>query len=81
MTIIGSFKKSGTEYVGEISTLNLQTKNIRIVPEENRTNEVTPTHRVFLGKSEIGAGWTKRSSENRDYLSIKFDDPSLISRP
>ena len=64
MTIIGSFKKSGTEYVGEISTLNLQTKNIRIVPEENRTNEITPTHRVFLGKSEIGAGWTKRSSEN-----------------
>ena len=79
MTIIGSFKKSGTEYVGEISTLNLQTKNIRIVPEENRTNDVTPTHRVFLGKSEIGAGWTKRSSENRDYLSIKFDDPSLIA--
>ena len=79
MTIIGSFKKSGSEYVGEISTLNVQTKNIRIVPEVNRINEVSPTHRVFLGKSEIGAGWTKRSTENRDYLSIKFDDPSLIA--
>lgn len=79
MTIIGSFKKSGTEYVGEISTLNVQTKNIRIIPEENRLNEITPSHRVYLGKSEIGAGWTKRSAENREYLSVKLDDPSLVA--
>ena len=60
-------------------TLNVQTKNIRIVPETSRSNDTAPTHRVYLGKSEIGAGWTKRSAENKDYLSIKLDDPSLLA--
>ena len=26
---------------------------------------------------EIGAAWSKRSAENRDYLSVKLDDPSF----
>jgi uncharacterized protein (DUF736 family) len=79
MANIGSFKKSGSEYVGEIMTLSVQTKNVRIVPEATRANDISPTHRIYLGKSEIGAGWTKRSSENRDYLSIKLDDPSFVA--
>ena len=49
MTTIGSFKKSGTEYVGEISTLNVQTKNVRIIPEATRANETVPSHRIFFG--------------------------------
>ena len=77
MTTIGHFKKAGSEYVGEISTLNFQTKNIRIVPETTRLNDAAPSHRLFLGKYEIGAGWIHRSGENRNYLSIKLDDPAL----
>ena len=80
MATIGSFKKSGSEYVGEIATLNVQAKNVRIVPEATRANEIAPTHRIYIGnRSEIGAGWTKRSSENRDYVSIKLDDPRLAA--
>ena len=54
---IGSFKKSGTEYNGSITTLSVQTKNVRIVPEETRSNDNAPSHRVFCGphKCEIGA--------------------------
>ncbi|MBN8918183.1 MAG: DUF736 family protein [Rhizobiales bacterium] len=26
---------------------------------------------------EIGAAWSKRSSEGRDYLGLKLDDPSF----
>jgi len=33
MANIGSFKKSGQEFQGEIVTLSLQTKGVRIVPE------------------------------------------------
>ncbi|TIW38292.1 MAG: DUF736 domain-containing protein, partial [Mesorhizobium sp.] len=33
MATIGTFKKSGNEFTGEIVTLSLQTKNVRIVPE------------------------------------------------
>ena len=79
MATIGVFKKAGSDLVGDITTLNVQTKNVRIVPEENRANDIAPTHRVFSGKAEIGAAWSKRSSDNRDYLSIKLDDPSFVS--
>jgi uncharacterized protein (DUF736 family) len=77
MANIGSFKKSGSEYQGEIVTLSLQTKGVRIVPETNRTNDNAPSHRVYVGRAEIGAAWAKRSSEGRDYLSLKLDDPSF----
>jgi hypothetical protein len=30
-------------------------------------------------KTEIGAAWSKRSSEGRDYLSVKLDDPSFTA--
>jgi len=33
MANIGSFKKSGQEFVGEIVTLSVQTKGVRIVPQ------------------------------------------------
>jgi uncharacterized protein (DUF736 family) len=77
MANIGSFKKSGSEFQGEIITLSVQTKNVRIVPETNRVNDNAPSHRVYVGRAEIGAAWSKRSNEGRDYLSVKLDDPSF----
>ena len=62
MANIGSFKKVGLEYQGEIVSLGVQAKNVRIVPEDNRQNENAPTHRIFVGRAEIGAAWTKRSA-------------------
>jgi uncharacterized protein (DUF736 family) len=77
MANIGSFKKVGSELQGEIVTLSVQTKGVRIVPETNRVNDNVPSHRVFVGRAEIGAAWSKRSEEGRDYLSLKLDDPSF----
>ena len=77
MANIGSFKKSGNEYQGEIVTLSVQTKGVRIVPEPNRSSDNAPSYRVFVGRAEIGAAWSKRSNEGRDYLSLKLDDPSF----
>jgi uncharacterized protein (DUF736 family) len=77
MANIGSFKKSGTELQGEIVTLSVQAKGVRIVPEANRSNDNAPSHRIYVGRAEIGAAWSKRSSEGRDYLSVKLDDPSF----
>ena len=79
MATIGSFKKSGNDYTGSITTLSLQAKNVRIVPEETRSNDNAPSHRVFVGKVEIGAAWAKRSNEGRDYLGLKLDDPSFTA--
>ena len=77
MANIGSFKKVGNELQGEIVTLSVQTKGVRIVPEANRVSDTAPSHRVFVGRAEIGAAWSKRSNEGRDYLSVKLDDPSF----
>ncbi len=43
MATIGTFKKSANEYVGEIVTLSVQAKNVRIIPEEDRANDNAPT--------------------------------------
>jgi uncharacterized protein (DUF736 family) len=79
MANIGSFKKSGNEYQGDIVTLSVQAKGVRIVPESNRSNDNAPSHRVFVGRAEIGAAWAQQSKEGRDYLSLKLDDPSFTA--
>ncbi|HQT65732.1 MAG TPA: DUF736 domain-containing protein [Acidocella sp.] len=77
MATIGTFKKAGNEFHGEIVTLSVQTKNVRIVPETNRTSDNAPSHRIYVSKADLGAGWSKRSAEGRDYISVKLDDPSF----
>jgi len=77
MATIGSFTQTQTGFSGEITTLTIQAKKVAIVAETERSGETAPTHRIYLGKAEIGAGWARRSSEGRDYISVKIDDPSL----
>ncbi|MBY6243371.1 DUF736 domain-containing protein [Methylosinus sp. Sm6] len=78
MATIGTFKKTGNnEFTGEIVTLSVQAKNVRVVPETSRSGENAPSHRVYVGRVEIGAAWSKRSNEGRDYLGLKLDDPSF----
>jgi uncharacterized protein (DUF736 family) len=77
MAAIGSFKKVGNDFQGEIVTLSLQARGVRIVAEANRSNENAPSHRIYVCRAEIGAAWSKRSEEGRDYLSLKLDDPSF----
>ena len=79
MANIGTFTKTEQGYVGEIVTLSFQAKNVRMVPETNGTNENAPSHRVYVGRAEIGAAWAKRSNEGRDYLGLKLDDPSFTA--
>ena len=52
MATIGTFKKAGNEIQGEIVTLSVQTKNVRIVPEANRTNDNAPSHRIYCGRAD-----------------------------
>ena len=56
MANIGSFKKSGSEFQGEIVTLSVQTKNVRIVPymrvQLSRASLHDGLH-VWLNKSDV----------------------------
>ena len=79
MAIIGHFtasKDGGWE--GTIQTLTINTK-VRLVPNDNQSDDKSPAFRAFAGKSEIGAAWKARSRGDnpRDYLSLRFEDPSL----
>jgi uncharacterized protein (DUF736 family) len=78
MAVIGTFKQIGEgEYLGDIFTLSLRATGVRIVPETTRSSDNAPSHRVLIGRVEIGACWSRRSTEGRDYLSVKLDDPSF----
>ena len=79
MATIGTFKKSGNEFTGEIVTLSLQAKNVRIAPDSRATGDNAPSHRVYVGRVEIGAAWSKQSNEGRAYLGLKLDDPSFTA--
>ena len=76
MANIGTFTKTELGFTGELVTLSLKAKNVRLV-EEAASSENAPTHRAFVGRVEIGAAWAKRSNEGRPYLSVKLDDPSF----
>ena len=80
MANIGSFKKVGGEFQGEIVPLSVQTKNVRSVPETNRANDNAPSHRVYVGGAEIGAAWSKRSTEGRDPVQRQETQPHADKR-
>ncbi len=65
------------QFTGEIVTLSVQAKGVRIVPDLRSTGDNAPSHRVLVGRVEIGAAWSKRSNKGRDYLGLKLDDPSF----
>ena len=76
--IIGRFtrsKQGGWE--GEINTLTINKRRIRLMPNDNRPNDDAPAFRVMLGWDEIGEAWEKqsRSDPPRDYLRVQIDDP------
>ncbi len=77
MTKIGSFTKTASgEYQGEIVTLSVQAKKVRIIPDANASGNA-PSHRVLIGEAEVGAAWPKTTQDDRPYLSIKLDDPTF----
>ena len=77
MATIGAFTKQGDgSYAGAIKTLSLNVKQAQMRPVEKESDKA-PDYRIFAGGVEFGAAWKKTSRENRDYLSVKLDDPSF----
>ena len=78
MAKIGSFKTVSGELRGQIVTLSVQAKAVRIVADEQSSGNA-PSHRVYVGEAEVGAAWSKRTNDERPYLSVKLDDPSFVA--
>ena len=77
MATIGTFSKSDDgSYNGSIKTLSLNVTQAQLRPVDKESDNA-PDYRIFAKGTEFGAAWKKTSRENRDYLSVKLDDPSF----
>ncbi|QPC89011.1 DUF736 family protein (plasmid) [Mesorhizobium sp. NBSH29] len=77
MATIGTFTSTSNGFTGVIKTLNLNVK--AKIARAERTSEKGPDFRILDSRNtEFGAAWQKTSKETeRDYLSVKLDDPSF----
>ncbi|MET4231213.1 uncharacterized protein (DUF736 family) [Bradyrhizobium sp. I1.8.5] len=76
MAIIGTFTAADNGYIGSIKTLTLNIK-ARFAAFE-KDNDKAPDYRIFAGVTEFGAAWKKTARDSdREYLSVKLDDPSF----
>jgi uncharacterized protein (DUF736 family) len=79
MATIGTFTKTENGYTGAVKTLTLNVKTVKFVPAEG-DSERGPDFRIFAGATEFGAAWKKTARETqREYLSVKLDDPSFAA--
>lgn len=78
MATIGTFILADGAYSGAIKTLTLNVRNAQLRPNE-KADDKAPDYRMFAGTTEFGAAWKKTSQANREYLSVKLDDPSFPS--
>ena len=76
MATIGTFTKTTDGFTGSINTLSLNVKSATFRPND-KSDDKAPDFRIFAGKAELGAAWKKVSAEEREYLSVKLDDPSF----
>ena len=76
MATIGTFTQAANgSFTGTIKTLALNAKaTLRLIDKES---EKAPDYRLAVGSVECGAGWKKTSRENREYISVKLDDPTF----
>jgi uncharacterized protein (DUF736 family) len=76
MATIGTFTASDNGYTGSVRTLTLNVKAKFIAADQ--TSDKAPDYRIFAGSIEFGAAWKKTAREtDREYLSVKLDDPSF----
>ena len=75
MATIGTFTKSSDGFTGSVKTVTLNVK--ATIRAAEKANDKAPDFRIFAGTIEFGAAWKRTSKEERDYLSVKLDDPSF----
>jgi len=76
MATIGTFTAADNGYGGSVKTLTLNFR-ANFVPTE-KDNDKAPDYRIIAGAIECGAAWKKTARDSdREYLSVKLDDPSF----
>jgi uncharacterized protein (DUF736 family) len=74
MATIGTFTAADNGYTGSVKTLTLNVKAKFVATEKD--NDKAPDYRIIAGAIECGAAWKKTARDSdREYLSVKLDDP------
>jgi len=79
MATIGTFTRGENgSFSGVARSLTQEVK--AVIKPCPRDSDKAPDHRVTSsGGVEFGAGWSRMSREDREYVSLKLDDPSLAA--
>ena len=76
MATIGTFTASNNGFTGSVKTPTLNVKATFVATEKE--NDKAPDYRILAGATEFGATWKKTARQtDREYLSVKLDDPKL----
>lgn len=78
MAVIGNFIREKTGFSGTIETLTCSPATVRITSVA-KPSATAPDYRLYRGESEIGAAWSKRSRNGREYLVVTLDDPAFTA--
>ena len=79
MSTIGTFTRGKDGIIeGKVVTLTLNTRAVFTPVEKDAST--APDYRLTLANAdhidvEVGAAWIRTSCNERDYLSVKIDDP------
>jgi uncharacterized protein (DUF736 family) len=76
MATIGTFAAQDNGFIGSIKTLTLNVKAKFVASEKE--NDKAPDYRILSGVIQCGAAWKKIARDSdREYVSVKLDDPSF----
>jgi uncharacterized protein (DUF736 family) len=75
MATIGRFTRTAQGYAGRIKTLTFEV-GLELRPNR-KEHDKAPDFRIHAPFGEFGAAWQRTSAAEREYLSVKLDDPAL----
>lgn len=75
MATIGTFTRTDGGFLGTIRTLTFAVE-AEFRPSR-KEHEKAPDFRILAPFGEIGAAWHRTSAAEREYFSVKLDDPAL----
>ena len=78
MRIIGMFDQRGSSFAGQVELIG-QTIDLVFWPREKK-GEFSPDYDVYKKSFVVGSAWCRKTLDTeRNYLSVKFDDPSWVA--
>ncbi|MBI1302072.1 MAG: DUF736 family protein [Alphaproteobacteria bacterium] len=77
MAIIANMKRTEKGFEGKLKTATLDCYLKVHHIEGEKTNDNQPDYKVRIGGFEAGAGWSRISDNQNQYVSVQIDSPEF----